>query len=509
MNDSFFSAATPTRKRKRTGPPGAASKAQSRQNNKAVQKRPRQQNGKKKHESDIDESGDDEGGIDDLNLSGGDSESSEEEIEETAAEKRVRLAKAYLGKIQEGLDEDLGGFDAADLDRDLIAERLKKDEDELEGRLHRRIADSFDYAAIDENSIQSRKGHQLAVTAVAFSESGTILYTASKDGSIIKWDMKTLKKLHTYPGGRKGVKDYVGHTDHILCMALSTDDEYLATGGRDRVINIWSVKDNEHIVAFKQHKDTISGLAFRKGHHQLYSSSWDRTIKLWNIDERAYMETLFGHQDQIGEIDTLSRERCVSVGGRDKTARMWKIVDESQLVYRGGISSKEKLENGAPKYAEGSLDCISQIDEKMFVTGGDGGVISLWDIGRKKPVFSISPAHGVNTVLSKSEGEINTAYWITAIASLRYSDLFVSGSWDGFVRFWKITSDNKSFSQISQVPVAGVINSIEIKTIFPSNRTVVAVGVGQEMKSGRWLRLKKGVKNCTKIIELPELVTKK
>ena len=87
--------------------------------------------------------------------------------------------------------------------------------------------------------------------------------------------------------------------------------------------------------------------------------------------------------------------------------------------------------------------------------------------------------------------------------------MFVSGSWDGFVRFWKISEDNKIFSQIAQVPVAGVVNSIDIKTVFPSNRTVVVVGVGQEMKAGRWLRLKKGVKNCTKIIELPEFNTKK
>lgn len=85
------------------------------------------------------------------------------------------------------------------------------------------------------------------------------------------------------------------------------------------------------------------------------------------------METLFGHQDQIADIDTLGRERCVTVGGRDRTARMWKIPEESQLVYRGGIPSKEKDENGKPFFAEGSLDCIAQVDETLFITGGDSG----------------------------------------------------------------------------------------------------------------------------------------
>lgn len=114
-------------------------------------------------------------------------------------------------------------------------------------------------------------------------------------------------------------------------------------------------------------------LAFRRGANQLYSASHDRTVKLWNVDERSYIETLFGHQDQITDIDTLARERCVTTGGRDKTARMWKIVEESQLVFRGGAQVKEKDGSGTVRYAEGCLDCIALVDEDMFVTGGDSG----------------------------------------------------------------------------------------------------------------------------------------
>jgi ribosomal RNA-processing protein 9 len=81
--------------------------------------------------------------------------------------------------------EEIGTFDAADLDRDLIAERLKKDDDETEGRLHLRIADKYNFKNEDLKTYRCR-GHQLAVTAVALAESGTIFYSASKDGSIIK-----------------------------------------------------------------------------------------------------------------------------------------------------------------------------------------------------------------------------------------------------------------------------------------------------------------------------------
>lgn len=109
----------------------------------------------------------------------------------------------------------------------------------------------------------------------------------------------------------------------------------------------------------------------------------------------GYVETLFGHQDPILGLDALRAETCVTVGGRDRTARFWKIVEESQLVFRGGGRSKlrELLEGGAlvgadedgdggrkkaekeTRYVEGSLDCIAMIDETTFVSGGDSGYV--------------------------------------------------------------------------------------------------------------------------------------
>ena len=45
--------------------------------------------------------------------------------DETAAERRLRLAEQYLENIKGEVDE--AGFDAEQIDRDLIAERLQED----------------------------------------------------------------------------------------------------------------------------------------------------------------------------------------------------------------------------------------------------------------------------------------------------------------------------------------------------------------------------------------------
>lgn len=105
----------------------------------------------------------------------------------------------------------------------------------------------------------------------------------------------------------------------------------------------------------------------------------------------GYVDTLFGHQDHVVGIDALRAETVVSAGARDRTVRYWKVVEETQLVFRGGGISKvrEVLEGGLdglddeedvrPKkgtekrYEEGSVDCVAMIDDSTFASGGDSG----------------------------------------------------------------------------------------------------------------------------------------
>jgi ribosomal RNA-processing protein 9 len=251
----------------------------------------------------------------------------------------------------------------------------------------------------------------------------------------------------------------------------------VATGGADSKLIIWSTEDLKPLRVFRQHRDAVTGLAFRRGTNQLYTTSADRTIKVWSLDELAYIETLFGHQDQVVDIDALAQERCVTVGARDRTVRLWKIVDEAQLVFRGGGSEKKsrKRDKKEEPAAEGSIDRVAFIDDDMFVTGSDNGAICLWSVHKKKPVYTLHTAHGRDPPLSPNdvfaeehmEGrEVPVgpeARWITALKVIPYSDLIVSGSWDGDVRIWRVTQDRK------KIEALGVVGRVETKDIVMVN----------------------------------------
>lgn len=67
----------------------------------------------------------DEGEITSMSEGSEEESGSESDEGETAAERRLKLAERYLENVREDVDEH--GFDAAEIDRDLIAERLKED----------------------------------------------------------------------------------------------------------------------------------------------------------------------------------------------------------------------------------------------------------------------------------------------------------------------------------------------------------------------------------------------
>ncbi|KAI0012820.1 WD40 repeat-like protein [Xylariaceae sp. FL0662B] len=492
---------------------------------------------------------------------------------ETAAEKRLRLAERYLENVRQEVDDT--GFDAEEIDRDIIAERLREDVAETKGKVYRQFAPLL---AIDQASHTVFRCNTHSTTAVAIC--APYVYTVSKDRYLIKWKLQelpanqypqTTKKKPKKPpapprrkptkvaivkGNQKKAKDksYQGHTADILCVAASQDGKFVVTGGADKRLIVYDANSLKPLRVFTHHRDAVTGLAFRRGTNQLFSASKDRTVKVWSLDELAYVETLFGHQDEVVDIDALAQERCLSVGARDRTARLWKVVEETQLVFRGGAIDRKSKPNIDPRSLahEGSMDRVAMIDEELFVTGSDNGSLALWSIQKKKPLFIVPQAHGLDPPLPPTQASAEQVpdpsvvpppqpRWITALRTLPYSDLILSGSWDGYVRVWRLSEDKK------QIESAGILgNSPSAADIAPNARSTeddsddeaevngvngaspspwlvkgvvndisvfergergkdgvcVVIGVGKEHRLGRWKKVKGG-KNGGVVFEVP------
>lgn len=472
------------------------------------------------------------------------SESEDEELKnEDPAAKRIRLAEQYLANTQKEVLEH-GGFDAAEIDQEILrgrmGERLKEDSAEGKGKLYRFIADDFDWTGAQHDQFKTdTKG----VNGVAIA--GRYAYTVTSDRALVKWELpeldvpseegKNTKKTSRKPKkvaftrGSKFASEH--HQKDILCVAASQDGKFVATGGKDNRLIIWDANTLKPLRVFSGqlrdngHRDSVISLVFRRGTNQLFSASKDRTVKIWSLDELAYIETLFGHQDEVLDVSALANETCVTVGARDRTARFWKVVEESQPVFRGGGPDRKPKrggeDDGIKPHYEGSMERVACIDDETFVTGADNGSLSLWSIHKKKPVFTHPLAHGLQppVPIEQRSAEIDPTQsmdaegpmildpqprWITALKAIPFSDVFVTGSWDGHVRAWRISSDKRRIEPLGplatpEIDVSAALEDAGIASSSLSNDAMQAITNGAQ-SSG----LVRGVVNDLDVMDKDE-----
>ncbi|CCF55962.1 hypothetical protein KAFR_0A05270 [Kazachstania africana CBS 2517] len=511
---------------------------------------------------------------------------SDEEFEgENPADKRRRLAKQYLENLkyeasairsemmageeaENGLVtevDDYNNFDAGDLDKDIIASRLKQDVAEQQGRVYRFIADKL---LLSESKVSFTRIGEKNPTCISCFQSesnkftvdgpnqlgskskGKIFaYTVSKDLQLTKYDVtdftKRPKKLKYNKGGVKfvpeGKNEYEntteGHYDEILAVATSPDGKYVVTGGRDKKLIVWSAESLSPIkvIPTKDRRGQVMSLTFRKNSDQLYVACADYKIRTYSINQFSQLETLYGHQDTVVDIASLAMERCVTVGSRDRTAMLWKIPDETRLTFRGGEDPEKLLkkwmrenatqneeeeliypdESLAPTfYTEGSIDVVTMVDDSHFITGSDNGNISLWSLSKKKPIYTVRTAHGVRPApeADKISGEasenlrkqqlqnekLTHPYWITAVHAIPYSNIFVSGSWDGSLRVWKIEENMRGFKLLGELQnCKGVVTKIQVVENGRHGKETfrILASVSKEHKLGKWIEKVPGARN--------------
>ena len=431
-------------------------------------------------------------------------EAAEEEDRETAAEKRVRLAKQYLAQMEaamgseedeEGSDED--GEDSLGGGKDALGLLLEKERLKASGSLRRALAGSLSNLTAASVPTQVIKGHKLSPTCVTVTRDERTAFTGSKDNAILQYDLETCVRTAVLSPHWRGGQGYQAHVKEVLAMAVSSDGRFLAAGGREKEIRIWDLRERgggkgpslKPVKTFAGHRDAVSALCFRADSHALYSGSYDRCLKHWNLDGMVYVETLFGHQAEINGMDAWRRERPVTCG-RDRSVRVWKLVDESHMLLKcpQGVG-----EGGAGRglVMGGSLDCMAMLSEECYVTGGEDGMLALWNVNKKKPVAIVPSAHG------------GAGHWISSVAAIKGTDLVASGSDDGVVRLWQATTTAQGQGSSltftgTALPAPGYVNGLALG----HSGSLLVAACGKEHRLGRWAPQKEAV-NGLYVMRLP------
>ena len=251
--------------------------------------------------------------------------------------------------------------------------------------------------------------HDSPVNSIAFNPDGSLLASGSADGTIRLWipDTETLQAtLH-------------GHTASVLSVAFSSDGSLLASGSADGTIRIWNPHTETLQATLHGHTASVLSVAFSFDGSLLASGSTDGTVRLWNLVTETLQTTLQAHMASVLSVAFSSDGLLLASASADGLVGLWDPHTETLQTTLGHESPV--------------LSIAFSPDGDLLATGSTDGTARLWDphmiqlkatLGHESPVESV--AFDGNTL--------------------------VSGSQDGRVRQWEITSETapSSSSQSSE-----------------------------------------------------------
>jgi len=231
--------------------------------------------------------------------------------------------------------------------------------------------------------IRTFKGHSYVVNAVSISNDGKRAISSSLDKTLILWDVESGKPIHTFNG----------HSHGVNAVSLSNDGKRVISASRDNTLILWDVESGEPIRAFKGHSDGVNAVSLSSDGKRAISGSLDKTLILWDVESGEPIRTLKGHSSSVVTVSLSSDGKRAISGSWDKTLILWDVESGEPIRAFKGHSSV--------------VDAVSlSSDGKRAISGSLDNTLILWDVESGEPIRAFKGhSGGVNAVSLSSDGK--------------------------------------------------------------------------------------------------------
>src|SRR5262249_28738274 len=152
------------------------------------------------------------------------------------------------------------------------------------------------------------------------------------------------------------------HAGPVSSIAFSPDGKFLAAGGSDTAVKIWSLQTRADVRSLRGHTDWIGSVAFSKDGRYLISAGVDRSVKLWEFLGEDNSSD-FGHSRGLSTVAVSADGKWLATSADDRTVKVWDAV-----------TGQER--HTFPARSEEILSLAFSADAKLLIAGGVDGKIS-------------------------------------------------------------------------------------------------------------------------------------
>ncbi|KAH7173307.1 uncharacterized protein B0J16DRAFT_311083 [Fusarium flagelliforme] len=317
---------------------------------------------------------------------------------------------------------------------------------------------------VDKNwnsCLQTLEGHRFSVNSVALSPDNQLVASGGNDRTVRIWDRTTGLCRHTLGP----------HDGKIWCITFLSDGQSLAVASK--TITIWNTKTELCLQTLEGHSTLVRSVAFSPDSQRLVSGADDFMVKVWDMKSFSCLQTLQGHDRGYVNSLAISADglRVVS-GSSDTTVKVWDAETGTCLQtlegHHGNVNSM-----------------TSSADNKRLVSGSNDCTIKVWDTIAGTCLDTLEDDGRVNSVALSADGrylasgsEGNTArIWDAATGQCSYtfehddevtlvafsvdSRCLATASTDEMVRIWSIKEHSFKSLQGHEQPISSVAFSVD------------------------------------------------
>lgn len=333
---------------------------------------------------------------------------------------------------------------------------------------------------------QSLTGHKSWIWGLDWSPNGAYILSASEDQTLRVWEAETGDCLHVLEGHCDRIWRVICPNNEIaitsssdqtlkiwdflngqcvmtlacesdvVALAVSEPEQLIFCGGADGILQCWHWATGQQLEACLSPQGGIWAMAYCRSTQTIYSAGDSGVIEVWRRGDSSPVDTLGQLKGRIWSLALSPCDQYLVAGGDSAQLTLWNLnsgqIDHSLGGYEGRISAVDYGLSG-----------------HRVVTTSEDQTIRLWDIHRGQPLLNIrsysnwacdvtwASAREQTAFVVTAQSDGNLYQWDTenngepktfqghqrsvwAVASNPFGTHLVSGSDEGYLRVWDLSS---------------------------------------------------------------------